>query len=122
MPRRLEVESALSALAHGVETFRDAGRNPVTAPVAEDAARQVYSGLSRLAGGAPPEAVRDAPFYGAFLAEAGPRAGDPEAACRETAALLPINNPRPLSERGIRGLIERAFEGRIAKKAEVAEE
>ncbi|MDA8118355.1 MAG: hypothetical protein M0000_13405, partial [Actinomycetota bacterium] len=54
------------------------------------------------------------------LAEAGLRAEELDRACREAAALLPIDNPVPLDAPGMRKLIEHGFEGRIVKKAEAS--
>ena len=199
MPRKLEVESALNALAHAIEAFWAPGRNPVTALAAEEAVRRISSGLTRLGNGEPAANVRGELLYGAFLAgtsfavagsgvhhklchmlggtfglphatthaallrftlalnadagagywgqiseamgaepvsaltglysrlgapmslaEAGLRSEELDRACREAAALLPIDNPLPLDASGMRTLVEHAFEGRIVKKAEVS--
>ena len=68
MPHKLEVESALNALAHAVEAFWAPGRNPVTALSAEEAVRRIFSGLTRLGKGEPAANVRGELLYGAFLA------------------------------------------------------
>ena len=199
MPRKLEVESALNALAHAVEAFWAPGRNPITALAAEEAVGRIFSGLTRLDKGEPAASVRGELLYGAFLAgtsfavagsgvhhklchmlggtfglphatthaallrftlalnadagagywgsiseamgaepvsaltglysrlgapmslaEAGLRAEQLGRACREAAALLPIDNPVPLDAPAMRKLIEHGFEGRIVKKAEAS--
>lgn len=70
LPVQLSVASGLNALAHCVEAFWTARRNPITSLIAEEGIRALATGLPRLVSEPGDLEARSQALYGAWLAGA----------------------------------------------------